>query len=146
MSNEKERTIEIEHARALKELEREFPESPPIQINPIIPKTLYICPKCKLEVDQLTRDHIIPKWFYNPSRLRDLGLRDKGESWGKISMNNRRYICLPCNLKKGGVIDYTDPIVRQFVRNIIKRFQANLDAVKTVSVKVQVVCKCHETS
>ncbi len=71
-------------------------------------------------------------------------MREKYKDWVKASQINKRYICISCNFKKGGTMDYTDPWVRQFIRNVIETFKTKLDAVPVFTVKVSVVCECHE--
>lgn len=55
----------------------------------------------------LTDEHVIPQW-----------LEQKLDMFGIafVIIGNKRRACAPCNQKKGGNIDYTDPGVREFIR------------------------------
>lgn len=90
-----------------------------------------ICPTCNQEVEKLTRDHVVPKWLLNPSKLKLLGVKPEG-SW--IEFCNRtklmRRICADCNLKKGGKVDYKDETTREFMQYMVDKIQENLHPFK----------------
>ena len=114
-----------------------------------------ICPKCKQEVPSLTKDHIIPKWLFNPGKLHNLGIRNKKEKWGHLVIENTEMMCGPCNLKKGGMIDYTNQKSRELMQEIVDRIQAKIDENNPLRVAdapvrqtgslrkmLQVICRC----
>ena len=116
------------------------PVSEPVLLTP----TLYVCPDCKLSFTNLTKEHIVPQWLFNPSTLTHLGLRGKYASyWSKAVQENVRYICIVCNFKKGGELRADHYFSRQFIKYLIKELQSRLDAVNVV-VRIKVICKCNE--
>lgn len=149
--SKKERKILIEQMRDFKIAERE-PE--PVLMTPILPPkpavvltpTEYVCPDCNLKFPFLTKEHIVPQWLFNPSTLLHLGLRGKYiGNWSIVAQKNTRYICQPCNSKKGGELRADHHFSRQFLKYLIKEMQGKLDAVN-IQVKVKVICKCNEIS
>ncbi len=79
---------------------------------------MQVCPNCLKKVESLTRDHIVPKWFYN--RIQSLGLDIKNFK----RLSNYRWICEECNKKKAGQINWENEIVRDYMNqlaNAIKR-------------------------
>lgn len=68
------------------------------------------CEKCGTSSD-ITRDHIIPKWFER---------RFKYFQFEVYMVNNDQYLCESHNLEKGGIIDYKDERVRRFLRRFIE--------------------------
>ncbi len=68
------------------------------------PKTCLLCKRSRV----LTRDHIIPKWLLVQTHI--FGLNGV-----KIPKNNYRMICSDCNRSKGGTIDYSIPMVKEFM-------------------------------
>jgi len=78
-----------------------------------------LCPRCNKFVERLTKDHIIPKWFARRFPLLVGGKMNKERK--------KQMMCQPCNLKKGGRIDFTDEYSREYVSKIIKILQDNLD-------------------
>lgn len=71
------------------------------------------CEKCGSQ-ENLTRDHIIPEWFRIKARC--FGFRIHT---GKSSLPNfRKYqtLCKKCNLNKGGKIDWSNEVVRDYLR------------------------------
>lgn len=71
------------------------------------------CPRCKREVEGLTRDHVIPRWFAR--RLSSLGVSVPKFTWSRIQM-----ICMMCNQLKGAKLEWRDPYVRQYVSLLIQ--------------------------
>lgn len=66
------------------------------------------CVKCGA-TDELTRDHIIPRWIYKRSNLLQLrGLKKN------LGAKNYQWLCDRCNSKKGGSIDVSTEIGRDF--------------------------------
>lgn len=78
-----------------------------------------ICPKCFKEVEVLTFDHRIPKWL-----LTKMGYFGFGRlKVSRLRRNNllmlRQMICVTCNTNKGGKIDWSDPLVREFMSQFV---------------------------
>lgn len=150
--SKKERKILIEKMRDMKQAERfelTYPEKVAKLTTPkpvvVLETTQYVCPDCKLTFPNLTKEHIVPQWLFNPSTLVHLGLRTKFVgNWTNVAQENVRYICQICNLKKGGELRADHPFSRKFIKLLIKELQSRLDAVN-VMVKVKVQCKCNET-
>lgn len=57
----------------------------------------------------MTEDHVLLKWFRKA--LPNFGLK-------KPPQNNVQLLCSQCNSKKAGVIDYSDIITRDFMKQI----------------------------
>lgn len=74
------------------------------------------CTLCET-VAMLTEDHIVPKWFIN--RLENFGI-------SIIIIGNIQKLCQPCNSKKGGVLDYKDPRVKEFMQAFISELQKKI--------------------
>lgn len=73
------------------------------------------CVKCGSE-EELTKDHIIPKWIYKRSQY--LGFKKN------LGKKNEQILCSKCNSKKAGGIDVTTEIGRNFwiaVRDLINK-------------------------
>ena len=72
-------------------------------------RTFGTCPLCGTGNVQLTKDHIVPKWILKRVPFRTLGI--------DLRMNdsaNMQYICAPCNSYKGGSIDVSTVVGRQY--------------------------------
>lgn len=83
-----------------------------------------ICSKCGSDKD-LTRDHVIPDWFR--SKVHNFGFRIHT---GKSTFPNyQKYqtLCKECNLKKGGKIDWSNEVVREYMRKFANNILAVLD-------------------
>jgi len=65
------------------------------------------CVRCN-STDNLTKDHIIPKWAYK--RTRELGINFKKN----VGKKNIQTMCSKCNNKKSGDIDCSTKISRDF--------------------------------
>lgn len=73
------------------------------------------CEKCGTTSD-LTKDHIIPKWMYKKAHI--FGFK---KNRGK---ENIQVLCHKCNNEKGGFVDCSTEIGREFwtkVRDIINK-------------------------
>ena len=68
-----------------------------------------ICPNCKKEVPNLTRDHITPKWLIKLAK--NLGLKKIKHK----TIANIRKICKECNFEKGASLDMTNDLNRELV-------------------------------
>ncbi len=85
------------------------------------------CKKCGA-TEHLTIDHIIPKWF--AKRAPSFGFK---LSFLKERLPaNRQYmniqiLCSKCNSEKGGDIDYSDPIAREYLYELIDQIKTRLD-------------------
>jgi hypothetical protein len=78
------------------------------------------CPECKKEFSHLvprTEDHILPRWFTKRLHLFDIEM-DIPE--------NKQYVCFNCNQDKGGVIDYSIPMVRSFMKDFVHQINKKL--------------------
>lgn len=69
------------------------------------------CVKCGA-TDNLTKDHIIPKWIYKRSHFFHFGKN--------LGRENIQLLCQSCNLKKGGMIDCSTEIGREFWEHVQK--------------------------
>lgn len=69
------------------------------------------CEKCG-STENLTRDHIIPKWLYK--RLNNFGpsLRFSQTFKKNLGQSNFQTLCSECNSKKAGGLDMTHPMTR----------------------------------
>jgi len=80
-----------------------------------------------MEVEALTYDHRVPKWFL--SRMSYFGFSKLKES--KLRKHNiemlRQMICVKCNTAKGGKIDWDDPLVKQFMFELVQAIMDKLN-------------------
>ncbi len=67
------------------------------------------CLKCD-KITTLTEDHICPKWFRK--MLPQFGIK-------KPEQNEIQLVCSDCNGKKGGLIDYSHDLSREFMKKIV---------------------------
>ncbi len=150
--SKRDRKMMIEIMRGNKLYERQvltYPErvaklTTPVSEPVLLTPTQYVCPDCKLLFTNLTKEHIVPQWLFNPSTLTHLGLRDRyAKQWHIAVQGNTRYICQICNFKKGGELRADHYFSRQFIKYLMQELQRRLDAVNVV-VKVKVICKCNE--
>lgn len=79
-----------------------------------------ICPRCGLEVDKLTRDHILPKWFRNR-------IHHAGAEFPKYKGEVIQLICRPCNAEKGGGFDFSNAHVKAYVRELCNYFLEKIE-------------------
>lgn len=78
------------------------------------------CPRCAntyTAENPATIDHIVPKWFTR--RIGMLGIK-------KISHPETEIICLECNVKKGGKIEWENPKVKDFFHIFIEELNKKL--------------------
>jgi 5-methylcytosine-specific restriction endonuclease McrA len=70
------------------------------------------CLQCG-STDNLTTDHIIPKWFIKNKEFRlFIGLK-KG-----LGKKNKQTLCGDCNQKKGGRLDPNHPLTRSILERL----------------------------
>lgn len=72
------------------------------------------CLECE-STENLSTDHIIPKWFFRAHHLftgKKVNLQEK--------KRNKQILCIECNLKKGGRLDYKDTTVKAMAKDIIE--------------------------
>lgn len=92
-----------------------------------------ICPVCG-DLEMMTDDHIVPQWLVR--RILHFGL-----DWSKKTdiehapvnylRKFKRRICQKCNNKKGGKIDWTDSIVRNFMHTFATKILEKLNETST---------------
>lgn len=91
-----------------------------------------ICPLCgevMTESNRPSRDHVIPKWLVSRIPIftgKALSL-EKMQKIMDLPRGNVRIICRDCNTKKGGNLDYSDPVTRHLVLEIIEFFSKSLN-------------------
>lgn len=85
-----------------------------------------VCLKCGNSVIALTRDHRIPRWLVK--RISYLGFKQFSEH--KLKKRNaemaEQLICATCNMAKGGNIDWTDTLTREFMAEFAEAILAKL--------------------
>lgn len=82
--------------------------------------TIKLCAKCG-STDNITRDHIIPRWIM--VRIHMFGIKAAlPEGW-----SNFQDLCESCNLIKGGKVDWENPIVREYMRQIAEGILSKLE-------------------
>jgi 5-methylcytosine-specific restriction endonuclease McrA len=79
------------------------------------------CEWCGSEED-ITIDHIVPKWFYK--RSESLGIPIK-KNLGK---KNHQALCRVCNEQKGGRIDLTHPVAREYLGKWVEQLYEDYTA------------------
>lgn len=81
------------------------------------------CVKCGV-TENLTKDHVIPSWFI--ATAYKLGFRIKGSSV-RVRMSGKplkyQTLCMKCNHEKGGIVDYSNPVVRAWLKVYIENIQ-----------------------
>ena len=84
--------------------------------------------------ENLTRDHVVPRWFslgvkHFGFRMRKANFKDKALFFKEDGSKHYKYqtMCEKCNHFKGGIIDYSNPLVRGYVRYFIETVQEILD-------------------
>jgi hypothetical protein len=78
-----------------------------------------ICYRCG-ETGATSKDHIVPKWLTKRATFFGVSKPEgEGQSWERI--------CVKCNAKKGGIIDYSHPFVRYYMRNLILQIQRDIE-------------------
>lgn len=92
------------------------------------------CP-CGNERD-MTDDHIVPKWITRNIQWLELGWSKKTDKEHAPIMyvhekRFKRRLCHSCNAKKGGRIDWLDPVVRGFMWMLADKILKKLDETKT---------------
>lgn len=80
------------------------------------------CYKCGY-VGKLTDDHRIPRWLVR--RVGNFGVK------GKTTAKNIQRLCRPCNAIKAGYMDYSDPIVREYLKDFIQQVGAHIKRFET---------------
>lgn len=75
--------------------------------------------------EDITRDHIIPKWLERRFVYFDLSV---------YVVNNDQYLCKTHNSNKGGKIDYRDERVRRFLRKFIAMIE---DKTREVELEIR---------
>ncbi len=101
--------------------------------------TIQECAVCGCEAN-MTRDHIVPSWLLFDCSRFDINwkeLVEKNELGGKMW----HLVCGPCNMAKGGTIDWKDPTVRIFMKGFIAALQEKIDYHEGPR-KLKVVCGC----
>lgn len=89
--------------------------------TPPKPSTPSVCPRCGAVGVPLTKDHIVPKWAYKriPQITAGWMKKIRKEFHGET---NIQWMCGPCNSKKSGTIEVSNPLARAFwtkVRDVI---------------------------
>jgi hypothetical protein len=84
-----------------------------VQLLRLCPRHLGWVAPCRM-----TRDHRVPRWL--AERAQFLGIQKPDP------MQNYQKMCEPCNKEKGGMIDYTDPYVREYMKKIVNAINAGL--------------------
>jgi 5-methylcytosine-specific restriction endonuclease McrA len=82
-------------------------------------KSAKICENCGGS-KAITREHRIPHWLMKRLVLLEIKIDTK------TMQENIRSLCANCNMEKGGMIDYTDPLVRKIMRQIAVKIIENL--------------------
>lgn len=101
--------------------------------------TIAVCPVCKTETN-MTRDHLVPSWFLNDVSKFGISWKELVERAG-LQGKMWTLMCGPCNLAKGGYIDYSDHVVRLFMKEFIKEIEARFEYFEAPR-KLKVVCGC----
>ncbi len=99
-----------------------------------------ICPSC-LEEAEMTRDHIVPRWLR--IRIQEFGMTHF-DICNRAGLRPGLYerICHPCNLAKGGKIDYSVPEVQLYIATFIKMVAEQIRfAMRPRTLKVTCMCK-----
>lgn len=98
-----------------------------------------ICEVCGSEAE-MTWDHIVPKWLLQDVARMNIDLSAVIE---KAALKGRmwRSVCPACNTAKGGMILWTDPIVRLFIKNLILAIYEKFKLYEGPR-KLKVVCGC----
>lgn len=74
------------------------------------------CLRCDA-IGPLTEDHVVPKWF--KKALPNFGI--------KFTINeNSELVCANCNGVKGGSFDFAHITVREFVKQIVVKWVAEI--------------------
>ncbi len=77
------------------------------------------CVKCGT-TENLTEDHIVPRWLWTRLSLFGLGHHSKADK------TNKQTMCFPCNKKKNSKIDFSHPLVRQKIQELVDHLQNKL--------------------
>ncbi len=86
------------------------------------------CVKCGA-TENLTKDHVVPQWFTG-SVIKYFGFRIKSGSMRRrygFELTRFETLCQKCNLKKGGKIEYNNPVVRAYLSMFIENVQDIID-------------------
>lgn len=76
-----------------------------------------ICVKCRGDKN-ITRDHKVPRWLVERAHFFGLEKPDPYKNYQKM--------CQPCNCDKGGMIDYSDPFVREYMKKLVDSVNSSL--------------------
>lgn len=101
-----------------------------------------ICPKCKIEVESLTKEHIIPKWLSNYDNCLTLGIVDSYYEWNEFNIRNIERICKICNSKKSGFLNYKNRLTRDFARVLANKILIECDKAEISEVILRPICQC----
>lgn len=84
------------------------------------------CPKCKSQDVDLTTDHVIPKWLFKRAFVLFFWKDDCRKIKKRFGKRNKEIVCLECNRQKGGLIDYSIPLVRELMKEIADHIYSEL--------------------
>lgn len=103
-----------------------------------------ICPKCKTEVESLTKEHIVPKWLSNFAYCKILGIVDTYYEWNEFNLQNIEKICKECNGKKSGFLDYQSSITRYFARTLANKMLEECSKFENEDreIVLKPICQC----
>jgi hypothetical protein len=76
-----------------------------------------VCVKCE-GTQKITRDHKVPHWLVQKAYLLGVEKPDVTRNYQKM--------CQPHNCEKGGMIDYTDPYVREYMGKVARAITKNI--------------------
>lgn len=105
---------------AAEQLRMDFSEPPKVDVK----IGFLLCPRCQelKTKEEMSKDHIIPRWFIN--NVFNFGIPHAiVKEWEK---GNKEKVCKKCNALKAGKIDYDHPKSRIFVLQFIEELTKKL--------------------
>lgn len=99
------------------------------------------CEICQ-RVRPLTRDHVIPRWLIKTCRYFGNSHADIANRAGVTMSKLVRDVCSDCNITRSGDIDYSNPIIRAYLKQFILSTYERIQQYERPKYPAKIVVKC----